>query len=145
MGTKIHQNTKKPHGSISFNETAEVSEAEHRARLLQLIDSGSTDKLAKLMDYINTEEDVEKYKKYVEMAAKEGVIKAQYFMAKDLGRFSAVKLRIYQKAVEAGIEGAAERHEEAKKTFKRSVFCLIFTNFLIIVLFIAVNYYFVTK
>ena len=138
MGTKIHQNPKTI-GNITL-AAAEGDTAGKLEQLAALVDQGNEDKLEKLMELLQTEEEIAQYKPYVEKAAKKSILKAQYIMSKELGHFSFLKLSIMKKAAEQNILDAPEEYHKAYLNFRRGVFFMIASNIIIVAIMIYVLY-----
>lgn len=138
MGKKIHQNPKTI-GNITLGVSA-AEESNKLERLATLIDQGSEDKLERLVELLQTEEEIAKYKPYVEKAAKKSILKAQYIMAKEMSSFSLLKLHIMKKAAEAKVMDAAEEYPKANKNFKKSIFFMVLSNVVIVAAMIYVLY-----
>lgn len=138
MGKKLHQNPKTI-GNITLGGN-EVETGNKLARLATLVDQGNEDKLEKLMELLDTEEDIAQYKPYVEKAAKKSILKAQYIMAREMGPFSLLKLSIMKKAAEQNIMDSVEQYKLANKNFKKSIFFLVISNIVIVAVMIYVLY-----
>lgn len=138
MGKKIHQGPKTI-GNITL-ERSEADNGDKLKRLAALVDRGNEDKLERLIELLETEEDVTQYKPYVEKAAKNSILKAQYIMAKEMGPFSLLKLSIMKKAAAQNIMDSVVEYEKANKNFKKSIFFMVVSNIVIVAIMIYVLY-----
>ena len=138
MGTKIHQNPKTI-GNITLT-AAEGGNADRLEQLAAMVDQGNEEKLEKLMELLQTEEEIAKYKPYVEKAARKSILKAQYLMSKELGPFSFLRLSIMKKAAEQKILDAPEEYEKTYLNFRRGIFFMIASNIIIVAIMIYVLY-----
>lgn len=138
MGKKIHQGPKTI-GNITL-ERNEADKEDKLKKLAALVDQGNEDKLERLIELLETEEEIAQYKPYVEKAAKNSFLKAQYIMAKEMSTFSLLKLSIMKKAAAQNVMDSVVEYEKANKNFKKSIFFMVVSNIAIVAAMIYVLY-----
>lgn len=138
MGKKIHQGPKTI-GNITL-ERNETDKEDKLKKLAALVDQGNEDKLERLIELLETEEEIAQYKPYVEKAAKNSLLKAQYIMAKEMSTFSLLKLSIMKKAAAQNVMDSVVEYEKANKNFKKSIFFMVVSNIAIVAAMIYVLY-----
>lgn len=138
MGKKIHQGPKTI-GNITL-ERNEADKEDKLKKLAALVDQGNEDKLERLIELLETEEEIAQYKPYVEKAAKNSLLKAQYIMAKEMSTFSLLKLSIMKKAAAQNVMDSVVEYEKANKNFKKSIFFMVVSNIAIVAAMIYVLY-----